>query len=147
MSNGRQPTSKDVARLLKLRETQPAEPPEPEAALRMAAAETRSGRGEGGTDPAGSEFVRSLAKRVIREGSRPFSQAHPAWVRALVEKNADDDEVIEAAKKRLSRAPTRANLLLAQAMANDLGRKPGGGERLRKVLTQDLVDQLIGKEG
>lgn len=144
MSNGRRPTSQDLARLLKLKKTQPAEPPEPEKAHRMAVAETRSGRGQRAPD---SEFVRSLKKRVIREGRTPFAHAHPSWVRALVEKNAADEEMVEATKKRLSRAPTRANILLAQAIANDLGRKPGGGERLRKVLTQELVDQLIGKEG
>lgn len=145
MNDVKKPSQKELARLLKLKATEPAEAPRPEHVVRMHGLEIKAGKGEA---PPDSDFVRGQKKKVMREGTEPFSEKHPAWVRALAEKKVGDEELLDAARKHVSRAPSRPNLLVAQAILNDVGRKPGGGERMRKMITQDLVDQLIeqGKE-
>lgn len=105
---------------------------------------TRAGRGR--RIPS-SPFVKQEGRQVVFEGRKPFSRAQPSWLRSLAERRASDDQLIEAAERRLTRAPSRANLELGQAIANDLGRKEGGGKRLRRALTQKLVDQVTERGG
>lgn len=143
MRDRKLPTEREVAKGLGLERTKPAGPPD-EAELRQQTAVTRAGRG--GRPPA-SRFVKEEGRQVTFEGRKPFSRAQPAWLRALAEKKADDDQVVEVALRRLSRAPSKGNLELAQAILNDLGRKEGGGPRLRRALTQKLVDQITEKGG
>jgi hypothetical protein len=142
-SRGR-PTAEEVLRRLKLSHTDPASPPTQERMRTLAAGETKSGAG---AKAPGEEVLRRARLQVARPSERLAALEEPSWLRALVEKKASDEEVIDAVEKRLRRAPTRENLLVAQALAHDLGKRQGGGERLRKVLTQELVKDIIEKGG
>lgn len=142
-SRGR-PTPEEVLRRLKLTRTQPALPPTEAQARTLGTGETKAGAGTKAPDEA---VLQRARLQVVRAGEKPLVREEPTWLRALVEKKASDEEVIAAVEKRLRRAPTRENLLVAQALAHDLVKRSGGGERLRKVLTQELVKEIIEKGG
>ncbi|HSK81081.1 MAG TPA: hypothetical protein VLQ45_31800 [Thermoanaerobaculia bacterium] len=144
MGDRERPSAEEVLRRLKLSRTDPASPPTEAQVRTLATGETRSG---GGTKAPDEEVLRRERLQVVREGEKPFPLKEPSWLRALVEKKASDDEVIDAVEKRVRRAPTRENLLVAQALAHDLAKKRGSGERLRKILTQELVNEIIEKGG
>lgn len=145
MPNGRRPTEDELAQALRLRPSEPRPQPEERELQHLAAQSAESSAGKGEAAPR-TRFTAHERERVLPP-VRLFKSEQPRWVRALAERRADDDELLDTVVKRLRRAPTRSNLLLAQAILHDLGRKPGGGERLRKIITQDLVDEIQNREG
>jgi hypothetical protein len=65
---------------------------------------------------------------------------------AHAERASSARTVLEDAAARAVRAPNRRNLGRMQTVANEIGRRRGGGKLIRELLTQDLVDRLIGEE-
>jgi hypothetical protein len=132
-------TVEEVLRGLNLRSTPPGPTPTEEQARAMALRELRSGPG---TKIPDEQILRprwSSEKERIPE--------MPLWLRALIEKKATDEEVIDALEKRLRRAPTHETLLLANALSRDLTRRTGNSEWLHKLLTQELVNAIAQKGG
>lgn len=62
---------------------------------------------------------------------------------AHMERKSTSSEVLEKAAKNALRAPAKKNLERAKTVANEIGRKRGGGSLMRKMLTQDIVNALI----
>jgi hypothetical protein len=146
MASSGRPSAEEVLRRLKLSRTEPASPPTEARMRTLATGDTKSGPGKKEKAP-DAAVVRRARAQVVRPGAVPLVREEPTWLRALVEKKASEEEVIAAVEKRVRRAPTKENLLVAQALAHDLGKRQGGGERLRKVLTQELVKEIIEKGG
>jgi len=64
------------------------------------------------------------------------------FIYAHAERRASSRTVLDEVASRAKRAPSRKNLERMQAVANEIGRRRGGGKLLREVVTQVLVDQL-----
>jgi len=62
---------------------------------------------------------------------------------AHMERKSTSKAVLEQTAKHALRAPAKQNLMRMKAIANEIGRKRGGGKILREMLTQDMVNQLI----
>jgi hypothetical protein len=141
MAQSERPHPEEVLRRFKLSRTEPAPDPKPEQ-VHALAAESRSGEGS----KAPEEVLRLHRAQATHDRAETFGLEEPPWLRALVEKKASDDEVIDAIAKRLQRAPTRETLLAAKALARDLAKR-SQGRPLRKILTQEMVNELIQKRG
>lgn len=76
----------------------------------------------------------------------PVASERPKWVLALIERRADVDEFAQVVHDRLVRAPTEANQRLALFLANEIARKPGGPEAVRRHLTPELLERIGGTE-
>ena len=62
---------------------------------------------------------------------------------AHIERDDSSGTVLAAALKRALRAPSTRNLERMRAVANEIGRRRGGGKALREILTEEAVEELI----
>lgn len=108
----------------------------------MSKPETRAGSGKGAVP-------RTFTVKEKLQFLRPAISAstQPNWVRALAEKKVNNRAAIKATLERVDRFPTKPNLTVAQHVLNDIGARKGGGAQLRKLITQEIVTQLIKKGG
>ena len=60
-----------------------------------------------------------------------------------IERKTSIDGVLESAGKSSVRAPSTRNLERMRSVVNEMGRRRGGGRKLRSTLTQELVDEII----
>jgi hypothetical protein len=64
-------------------------------------------------------------------------------VYAHIERGSSTQKVLDDGVIRAKRAPSRRNLERMGAVANEVGRRRGGGRLLRQTVTQAVVDELI----
>lgn len=127
----------EALRRLNLRSTPLGSAPTEEQARALALRELRSGPG--------TKIPDDQILRPRWSSEKEKTPEMPLWLRALIEKKATDEEVIDALEKRLRRAPTHETLLLANALSRDLTRRIGHSEWLHKLLTQELVNAIAQK--
>ena len=93
--------------------------------------------------PAGARASSRWAAKALFAQERPGDM--PQWLLAMVERRALPEEVLQTLRRRLARAPTEANLRLAQHLVNDVLRQRGGAEALRGVLNQRVLTACPAK--
>jgi hypothetical protein len=69
------------------------------------------------------------------------------WLHAHAESGASSRTVTEEMIERARRHPSRRSFERIRSVLLEVGRRRGGGKRLRELVTQEVVDELIGKEG
>jgi hypothetical protein len=69
------------------------------------------------------------------------------WLHAHAESGASSRAVTEAMIERARRHPSRRSFERIRSVLLEVGRRRGGGKKLRELITQDLVDELVEKEG
>lgn len=106
----------------------------------MVQSESSAGRGK---TPPRSKFVTNEKNQLLRP--KISSKTQPRWVRSLAEKKVNSQLTAKATLLLLEKFPVGSNLIVSQNVLNDLGRKPGGGPLLHKMITQKLVAGIIEK--
>jgi len=112
---------------------------------RMTNAEIKSG-------PAAEELtidrrIIDIQKKAAITEIPPYKTTPPRWVLARVARHARINVVCNDLITRLRRAPSKRAFIETQQGFNELGRRRGGGKLLRRVITQELVDEFIAKGG
>jgi hypothetical protein len=89
-----------------------------------------------------------VAARSFQDVSAARVQPHPEietlprWLLAHIERGATSEEIAQAMRDRLVRAPSEANQKLALAVANEIARDPKGGPIVRRHLTRDVFARV-----
>jgi hypothetical protein len=118
-----------------------ADPPEPDQAASLLRSEARSGRPQKPPRVPQAFLKRERAATiddpvVADARTRKLLYAH-------VERDDSGSAVLASALKRALRAPSTRNLERMRAVANEVGRRRGGGKALREALTEEAVEELI----
>jgi hypothetical protein len=100
-----------------------------------------------GTAVPKTAFTQAELKQSVSEPSAPQVEI-PNWVKAMIERNASYEEVLNRAEDQLRRAPSAENHILVQALTNEFGRPVKGRLDIRKLVTPQRVAPFIkAKEG
>lgn len=112
---------------------------------RMMNAEIKSGPAVENQIP--SRVLLDVQKKAAITEIPPYHTTPPRWVLARVARHARISVVCNDLITRLRRAPSKRAFIETQQGFNELGRRRGGGKLLRRIITQELVDEFIAKGG
>ena len=86
-------------------------------------------------------------EKTIAAVEKPLHGTRPQrWVLARVARHASPRVIAKDLIDRLRRAPSEKNLRATRDGLHELGRRRGGGRFIRRLVTQELVDEFQAKE-
>lgn len=86
------------------------------------------------------------AKAVGIVDTSPSGGTAQKMLYTYAERGASSADVLQGAINRARKAPNRSNLERMRSVTNEVGRRRGGGSQVSKMLTQELVDELIERQ-